>query len=64
MVRELEMTIGEAMWNHIILGFSHWAYDQLSIDVRNRTYVLIRLSKCCYAILIHIILEGKMKLGN
>ena len=48
MLRELEMIIGKGIWNHIVLGFSFWSYDERSILERNITYVNSELFKLYY----------------
>ena len=28
---------GKSFWDHVILGVSFWAYDQISVDIRNHS---------------------------
>ena len=35
--RELEALFGKGFWDHVTLGVSKWAYDELSVENRNRT---------------------------
>merc|ERR1712241_849112 len=35
MLREVEAMFGKEFWDHVILGFSFWKYDESSIFMRN-----------------------------
>ena len=37
MLREIIMIFGRGFWDNAILGFSRWAYDEKSIQLRNLT---------------------------
>ena len=36
MLRELRIMFGEKVWDHTILGFTHWSYDDNSVKMRER----------------------------
>ena len=36
MLRDVEIMFGKSFWDHVILGFSFWAYDDRSIANRKR----------------------------
>ena len=36
MLRELPLIFGPKFWKHTILGFTHWSFDQRSIQIRLR----------------------------
>ena len=36
MLRELPLIFGPEFWSHTILGFTHWPFDQKSIQIRLR----------------------------
>ena len=36
MLREITMIFGDKFWDHTILGFSHWQFNQRSVQNRQR----------------------------
>ena len=45
MLREVEAMFGKEFWDHVILGFSFWAYDEANIMKRNIRYISIYVYK-------------------
>ena len=39
MLREVEAMFGKEFWDHVILGFSFWKYDESSIFMRNIRFI-------------------------
>ena len=35
MLRELPLIFGPEFWNHTMIGFTHWGFDQRSINKRD-----------------------------
>ena len=36
MLRDLQIMFGENVWNHVMIGFTHWPYDSKSAKRRNK----------------------------
>ena len=39
MLRELPLIFGPEFWNHTIIGFTFWPFDQRSVQARLRKYI-------------------------
>ena len=38
-LRDLQIMFGKDMWNHVVLGFTNWKYDSVSVSDRERQLV-------------------------
>ena len=34
MLRDLQIMFGENVWNHVVIGFTFWGYDDTSVMIR------------------------------